>query len=147
MIETALATQMAGLIAPFLPKLIETTTAVGKKAMDTLVGKAGDAAWNKAVDVWNMLRPEVEKEPEVAKAVQDIAGKPNDPRTEALLSWQLEKLTLPPKMLAELQKIFAESKSDIRVITADHGGVAVGGNIRESTITAGYHGSDKKAEQ
>ena len=146
MIEAALAAQLAGFLVPFLPKLMDTAVVAGKKAVESVAGKAGEAAWNKAVSVWNMLRPEVEKEPEVAKAMQDIAGKPNDPRAEALLSWQLEKLTLQPAMLAELQKIIAESKSDISITSADRGGVAIGGNVSGGTITAGYHETGKKSE-
>ena len=93
MIDAALATQLAGLLAPFLPKLLDITAAAGNKTVESIGGKIGDAAWNKAVGVWNIIRPQVEKEPEVAKALQDAASKPNDPRVEALLSWQLEKLT------------------------------------------------------
>jgi hypothetical protein len=142
MIEAALAAQLARLLAPFLPKLMETTATAGKKAVDTLAGKAGEAAYNKAIRVWNMLKQEVEKEPEVAKAIQDVAGKPNDPRAEALLSWQLEKLTLPSGTLAELQKIVTESKSDIRITTADRGGVAIGGDASGNVIIAGSNSTD-----
>jgi thioredoxin-like negative regulator of GroEL len=146
MIEAALAAQLAGLLAPFLPKLMETTAAAGKKAIDTLAGKAGEAAWNKAVSVWNLLRPEVEKEPEVAKAIQDVAQNAEDPDAKVALAWQLKKLTLPPETLAELQKMITESKSDIRITTADRGGVAVGGSVTGGTITAGYHETGKKPE-
>ena len=146
MIEAALAAQLAGLLAPFLPKLLETTAAAGKKAVDTLAGKASEAAWSKAVSVWNMLRPEVEKEPEVAKAIQDVAQNADDPDAKVALAWQLKKLTLTPTTLAEIKKIVAESKSDIRITTADRGGVAVGGDVSGGTITAGYHSTDKKTE-
>jgi hypothetical protein len=97
--------------------------------------------------VWNMLRPEVENEPEVAKAIQDVAQNAVDPDAKVALAWQLKKLTLPLETLAELQKIIAESKSDIRITTADHGSVAVGGSVSGGTITAGYHGTDKMSEQ
>lgn len=139
MIEAALAGQLAGLLAPFLPKLMDTAAAAGKKAVESAAGKAGEAAWNKAISVWNILRPEAEKDPEVAKTIKDIAGKPSDPRTEAILSWQLEKLTLPPAALADIQKIVAESESVTRITSADRGGVAIGGSVSGSTITAGYH--------
>jgi thioredoxin-like negative regulator of GroEL len=147
MIEAALAAQLASLLAPFLPKLMETTTAAGMKALDNLAGKAGEAAWNKAVSVWNMLRPEVEKEPEVAKAIQDVAQNAEDPDAKVALAWQLKKLTLPPATLEEILKIVEESKSDIRITTADRGGVAIGGNVSGGTITAGYHSTDNKSEQ
>ena len=146
MIEAALAGQLAGLLAPFLPKLMDTAAAAGTKVLESVAGKAGEVAWNKAVRVWNILRPEVEKEPEVARAIQDVAQNAEDPDAKAALSWQLKKLTIPPETLAELQKIVAESKSDVRITTADRGGVAVGGSISGGTITAGYHETGKKSE-
>lgn len=147
MIEAALAGQLASLLAPFLPKLMDTAAAASKIAGESVAGKAGEAAWNKALSIWNMLRPDVEKEPEVAKVIKDVACKPNDLRAEALLSWQLERLTIPPATLAELQKIVAESKSDIRITSADRGGVAVGGSVTDGTITAGYHEGSRRSEQ
>ena len=146
MIEAILAGQLAGLLAPFLPKLLDTAAAAGKIAVESVAGKAGEAAWSKAVSVWNILRPEVEKDPEVAKAIQDVAKNAEDPDAKVALSWQLKKLTVPPETLAELQKIVAESKSEIRITTADRGGVAVGGSVSGGTITAGYHETSKKSE-
>jgi hypothetical protein len=145
MIEDALATQLAGLLVPFLPKLLETTAAAGKKAVDTLAGKAGESAWNKAVSVWNMLRPEVEKEPEVAKALQEASKKPNDPRVEAMLSLELEKLTLPPETIATIQKLIAENKSNIQIVSASDHSVSAGGNMIGNTIITGSQNTDKKA--
>jgi len=69
-----------------------------------------------------------------------------DPDAKVALSWQLKKLTLPLETLAELQKIVAESRSEVRITSADRGGVAVGGSVSGSTITAGYHESSKKSE-
>jgi len=147
MIEAALAAQLSSLLAPFLPKLMDTAASAGKKAVESVVGKAGEAAWNKALSVWNMLRPEVEKEPEVAKAIKDVAENAEDPDAKVALAWQLKKLTLPPEVLAGLQKIIAESKSDIRITSADRGGVAVGGSVTGGTITAGYQEGSRKSEQ
>jgi len=146
MIEAALAAQLAGLLAPFLPKLMDTAAAAGTKVLESVAGKAGEAAWNKAVRVWNILRPEVEKEPEVAGAIQDVAQNAEDPDAKVALAWQLKKLTVPRETLAELQKIVAESKSEIRITTADRGGVAIGGSVSGGTITAGYHETSKKSE-
>jgi len=146
MIEAALAGQLAGLFAPFLPKLMDTAAAAGTKFLESAVGKAGESAWGKAVSVWNILWPEAEKDPEVAKAIQDVAKNAEDPDAKVALSWQLKKLTIPPEALAELQKIVAESKSEIRITTADRGSVAVGGSISGGTITTGYHESSKRSE-
>jgi hypothetical protein len=146
MIEAALAAQLAGILAPFLPKLMDTAAVAGKKTVESVAGKAGEAAWNKAVRVWNVLRPEVKKEPEMDRAIQDVAQNAEDPDAKAALSWQLKKLTVSPETLAELQKIVAESKSDVRITSADRGGVSVGGSVSGGTITAGYHATDKKSD-
>ena len=147
MIEAVLAGQLAGLLAPFLPKLMDTAAAAGKKAAESVAGKAGEAAWNKALSIWNMLRPEVEKEPEVAKAIKDVAQNAEDPDAKVALAWQLKKLTLPPEVLSELQKIIAESKGGIHITSADRGGVAVDGSVTGGTITAGYQEGNKGSER
>ena len=143
MIEAALATQLAGLLAPFLPKLMDTTASVGKKAVESVGGRVGEVAWNEAVKVWNILRPEVETKPEVAKAIKDVAQNADDPDAKVALTWQLKKLTLPPATLDELQKIITESKSEVRITTATSGGVAIGGSSSGNTITTNFQGPEK----
>jgi tetratricopeptide (TPR) repeat protein len=132
MIEAELASQIAGLVVPFLPKLID-------KAAETAAGKAGETAWNKALSIWNKLWPEAEKDPEVAKAIKDVAQNAEDPDAKGALAWQLKKLTLPAEVLYELQKIIAEINSGIHITSADHGSVAVGGSVTGSTIIGGIN--------
>jgi thioredoxin-like negative regulator of GroEL len=108
-------------------------------------GKIGEAAWDKAVKVWSILKPEVEKEPEVAKAIQDVAQNAEDPDAKAALSWQLKKLDLPEAAISELQKIISDSRNEIHITTATSGGVAIGGNSSGNIITTNYQGSDRKA--
>jgi hypothetical protein len=111
--------------------------------MKALGGKFAEATWNKAIDLWGKLWPEVNKRPEVAKAIQEVADKGGDPRVEAILSWQLEKVNLPPELLNQIKIILDQNVTGVRIITADRGGVAVGGNAEGCTITAGYHNFDK----
>lgn len=144
MIDAALATQLAGLVAPFLPKLMDITTKAGNKAMESLGERVGEGTWNKAICVWNILRPQVEKEPEVAKVLQDAANKPNDPRVGALISWQLEKLTFSFDTLVELQRLVNESKSEVKIVTAKDGSVAAGENMTNNIIWTNNSSSDKK---
>lgn len=137
MIDAVLASKLASALAPFLPALVGTAVAAGQKAVGSVGGKAGEAAWGKAVSLWDKLRPEVEKEPEVSKAIQDVASRPDDPRAEALLSWNLEKLTLPPEPLEEIQKIIADTRSETRITTATSGSVAIGGDAEGNIIVTG----------
>lgn len=122
------------------------TIAAGKEAaMKALGGKFAEATWNKAADVWKKILPEVEKKPEVAKAIQEVAEKSDDSRAEAMLSWQLEKLDPPYEMLDQIKAILDQKVTGIQIISADRGSVAVGGSIQGSTITADYH-SNKNPE-
>jgi hypothetical protein len=132
MIDALLAQQIAVLLAPFLPGLMKA----GSKAVETAGGKAGEAAWNKAVNLWSKLRPQVEKEPEVAKALQELAEKGDDPRAQAVLSWQLEKLlaALPPETLEEIREIVAEPGHETHITIATGGSIAVGRDASENVM-------------
>ena len=116
------------------------TIAAGKDAaMKALGGKFAEATWNKAADVWKKIWPEIEKKPEIAKAIQEVAEKSNDSRVETILSWQLEKLDPPSETLDQIKFILDQKDTGIRIISADRGSVAVGCSVQGCTITADYH--------
>lgn len=120
------------------------TIAAGKEAaMKALGAKFAEGTWNKAANIWKNIWPELDKKSEVAKAIQEVSEKSNDPRVEAMLSWQLEKLDLPSEALDQIKTLLDQEGSKAQIITADFGGIAVGGNVQGSTITAGYHGYEK----
>jgi hypothetical protein len=104
MIEISLATQLASVLIPFLPKLIEITETSSSKAVESLGGKAGEAAWNRAASAWKLLKPAIGNGTDIARNIEEVAKKGDDRRAEALLSWQLEKLTLQDEALNELKK-------------------------------------------
>jgi hypothetical protein len=140
MVDTALAQQMANALAPALSYLTGATAVVGAAAIKSIGEKIGVNTWNKAESIWKKIWPEVEKKPEIAKAIQEVAEKNNDPRAEALLSWQLEKLDLSSETLAAIHNILAQQKeSRSNIVHAEQGGVAVGGNVQGSTITTSFH--------
>jgi thioredoxin-like negative regulator of GroEL len=144
MTDLGLSQPLAIMLAPALPYLMSKATAAGQKAIDTLTGKLGETAANKVEQVWNKLWPSIEKKPDVVKAMQEVAENPEDTDAKAVLSWQLKKVLadLPPETLDEIKNLIATKGSDIRNITATHGGVSVGGNIQGSTVTTSYHGTE-----
>jgi hypothetical protein len=148
MIDALLVQQLTTLLAPVLPKLMEITATVGKKTLDTASEKVGEASWNKAVNTWNKLWPWVEKKPEVAGVLQDVAKREDDPRAEAILSWQLENVLadLPPETLSEIRNIVAEKVSETRVIAASSASVVIGGNASGNLIVTNLQSADKKQE-
>jgi hypothetical protein len=145
-LETALAQQLAGLLAPALPFLAgPTATALKDAAGKAAGGKLGEAAWDKAVKVWEKLLPQVEREPEVSKAIKEVAEKGDDPRAEAILSWELEKLlkALPDETLKEIKGIL-EAKTEGGAAIAIDRGVAIGGNASDNVIITGDRSFVKK---
>jgi hypothetical protein len=115
MIEAApLVQQLAPILAPALPYLLKYTAAGKDAAKKALGDKFVEDTWNKATAIWKILKPEVEKKPEVANELEEVAQKPNDPRAETILSWQIEKIlkAMPLDKLKEIQGIVGESKSE-----------------------------------
>lgn len=134
-VEAELAKEAAALLAPFLSRLMGTASAGAMKAASK---KAGEAAWDRAARLWYKLWPQVEKEPKVAKALQEVAETGDDPQeVEAVISFNLKKIMkdLPPETLAEIQNIFAESNSETRVAASGDRSVAVGGDSTAPIIT------------
>jgi len=122
--------------------------AAGQKAAEAAKSKLGEDVWNKAKQIWDKLRPEVEKKPEAAGALKEVAENAEDELAKAALPRDLKKLLegMPPETVDQLRSIVSEVKSETRITTADRGGVAVGGNVSGGTITAGYHSYEKKPE-
>ncbi len=149
MIEAALVQQLSSLLAPALPYLMGSAVVAGKKAAEIVGGKISEEAWNKAQKVWDKLSPWVYKKPEVTKALKEVANNADDPIYTNALALPLKKLLeeMPPETVNEIKNIIvSQTKSESRVTKADHGGVAIGGNMSGGIINAGYHSSNKKPE-
>jgi hypothetical protein len=147
-VETALAQQLAVLLIPALPYLMRPAAAAGQKAVEAVGGKIGEDAWNKAKEVWSRLKPWADKKPEVASTLKEVAD--GDPLAKDALARDLKRLleSMPEETVNEIRSIvISKTKSESRVTKADHGGIAVGGDVSDSTIIAGYHRNEKKFEQ
>lgn len=147
-VEAAFAQQLAGLLTPALPYLIGPAAAAGQKAIEAVGGKIGEDAWNRAKDVWGKLKPWADKKPEVSSTLKEVAD--GDPLAKDALPRDLKRLleSMPDETVNEIRSIvISKTKRESRVTIADHGGIAIGGDVSGGTINAGYHRYDKKTEQ
>jgi len=149
MIDSGLVQQAATLLTPLLPYLMSPTVAAGKDAaVKSLGGKFVEAVWNKASATWEKFRPEVEKKPEVAQALSEVAENIDDTDSKAVLAWQLKKVmaNMPPETIDEIRSIIDEKGSETRITTASNGGVAIGGDASGNIIIGGGY-SHQRIEQ
>ena len=141
MIEATFIQQLTSMLGPALPYLIGVGAIAGQKAVEAVGGKIGEDSLAKAKTVWSKIWPLAEKKPLVVEALKEVAEKPDDPRAEAMLSLQLEKLLADalPETIEEIKSMVGEPKggTEVRIVTATNGGVAVGGNVSGGTIITG----------
>jgi len=145
-VEAVFAQQLAGLIAPALPYLIGPAAAAGHKAAETVGTKIGEDTWNRAKEVWGKLRPWADKKPEVATSLKEAAE--GDPLARDALAKDLKRLleSMPDETVNEIREIIvSQTKNELRIVTADRGGIAIGGDAT-GPITGGYHSYDKMPE-
>jgi formylglycine-generating enzyme required for sulfatase activity len=93
-----LAAEIAKFLAPFLPYLIMASEAAAKEAGK----KFGEVAWNKAVTLWEKLKPKVEEKPLLKEATEKVARKPEDKRVVDNLEFELEEVFNEDVQFAEI---------------------------------------------
>lgn len=147
-----LAKEVADVIAPVIPFLVQTTE---KVAAGEVVKRVGVAAWEQAQSIWKKLKPKIEEKPMLKETVQDVAQDPENEDAQASLRYQLIKLLKEDITLAtELEKILQTHKQvhqfgkyNLNIDTAKDLAIGdgaqvvkteVGGNVYNSPIaTAG----------
>ncbi|NYT09533.1 MAG: CHAT domain-containing protein [Methanosarcinales archaeon] len=141
-----LAREVATLLAPFLHRLVGTDDTAAVKANDN---KIGEDYGVRAARLWYKLRPWVEKKPDLAIAIQQLAkARGHMEEKKAELSFYLEKImkNLPLETIAEIRNIVAEAKSDT-LFFSDTSSVAVGGSVSgNNLITTGDQSSAKTSD-
>ena len=143
----ALAQQLSPIITPYLPHLLKGAKTLGKEALEKLGEKASEAGWNLAYKVWEKLDPIVKSKQEVADRLNEAAEKPDDPRSETLVSWELEKVlsALQPNEITEIQNILTKTKTETRTtIASGERSVAVGGDAPGATFITGDQNKPKR---
>src|SRR5215208_2057597 len=131
----ALASSVTTVLVPLLPYLLK---AVEKAAEEPGKAVAGQS-WEWAKSLWTKLQPKVEANPAALVAAQDVAETPEDKDLQAVLRVQLKKLLTEDQSLAEEVSRWLEQgkASGINVSASGERSVAIGGNVKGSTIVTG----------
>jgi hypothetical protein len=123
-----LAATVATTLAPFTPFLINSGKAGGKKLVDILAEKGGDAAWNNAQTIWHKLYHHYGNDPEVISAATIVSAKPEDESRQMMFAEVVGiRLKDNPQLAEELfymiggqqtiQQVIAERGSWVEDIT------------------------------
>jgi len=128
---TVLVQTITALLAPALPYLL--------KAGESAAEKIGEDAWEKAKTLWGKLSAKIKAKPSALEAIEDIAQAPADEDAQAALRLQLKKLLAEDTGLAkELEQLIsAWQKRGNMAMAAGERSVAVGGDVKGSTIITG----------
>lgn len=107
-------------LAPFAPFLVDIGKASGKKFLEAIAEKGGEAAWDKAQAVWNSLKPKFKKDAEIQIAAQMVALKPEDEARQSVWAEVLTaRLKEDPELAQELFDLLGRQETIQRVM-ADH---------------------------
>jgi hypothetical protein len=129
----SLATETAQALAPALPALIF----IGTESAKAVVKKTTDAALNAEKKLWDKLRPHAPEGSALAKAAQDVAAHPDNPRPVQTLEWELEKLfQANPQLAQEIEHVVKQIAVQQNTVTVSGAGaVGIGGSASGNAIT------------
>jgi hypothetical protein len=131
----ALASSVTTALVPLLPYLVKA----GEKAAEETGKTVAGQSWEWTKSLWTKLKPKVEGKPAALEAAQDVAQSPGDEDLQAALRVQLEKLLTEDQSLAEEVTRWLEQgkEAGINVSATGERGVAIGGDVKSSTIVTG----------
>ncbi len=138
---TALVHDITVSLVPLLPYLLKAGEAAAEEAGKNLAG----AAWDQVKELWAMLRPRVESRPAALEAARDAAMAPKDDDAQATLRFQLKKLFSEDENFAQTVQDWWErtSLASINVSSMGVRNVAIGGDVKKSTVITGDQNSIK----
>ena len=95
--------------------------------------------WEWAKSLWTKLKPKVEAKPGALETAHDAAQAPEDPDAQAAFRQLLKKLLTEDQSLAEEVSRWLEQgkAAGINVSAVGERSVAIGGNVKSSTIVTG----------
>ena len=131
----ALANSVTTALLPLLPYLIKA----GEKAAEETGKAVAGQSWEWTKSLWTKLKPKVEAKEAALEAAHDVAQSPGDEDAQAAFRQQLKKLLAEDQSLAEEVSCWLEQgkTAAINVSAAGERSVAIGGNVKGSTIVTG----------
>jgi hypothetical protein len=112
-----LATDVIVFLTPFFPYLVLGGEAAAKEAGK----KLGEAAWTKAMSLWDKIRSLGRDNAKLSKTIELLAEDPGDEDTQFILAKSLAKqLESSPELATDLISIIKDDKA-VQVILVEHG--------------------------
>jgi len=132
---TALASSLTTILVPLLPYLLKAGETAAEETGKAVAGQS----WEWAKSLWTKLQPKVEAKPGAVEVAQDAALAPEDQDAQAAFRQQLKKLLTEDQSLAEeVSRWLDQGKAaGINVTAAGERSVAIGGDVKGSTIVTG----------
>ena len=130
-----LASSLTTALVPLLPYLLKA----GEKAAEETGKTVGGQSLEWAKSLWAKLKPKVDAKSAALEATQDAAQTPDDEDAHAALRVQLEKLLAEDQTFAdEVSHWLQQGKAEGNTVTASgERSVAIGGDVKDSTIVTG----------
>lgn len=131
----ALASSLTTILGPLLPYLLKAGENVAEETGKAIAGQSWE--WTKSL--WTKLKPKVEAKEAALEAAQDAAQMPDNADAQGALRLQLFKLLTEDQSLAEeVSRLLEQGKAaGINVSVSGERGVAIGGDVKGSTIITG----------
>ncbi len=131
----ALANSVTTALVPLLPYLVKA----GEKAAEETGKAVAGQSWEWTKSLWTKLKPKVEAKEAALEAAHDVARAPEDEDAQAAFRQQLKKLLTEDQSLAEEVSRWLEQgkAAGINVSAGGERSVAIGGNVKGSTIVTG----------
>lgn len=131
----ALASSVTTALVPLLPYLLKA----GEKAAEETGKTVAGQSWEWAKSLWTKLRPKIEAKEAALEAAQGVAQEPEDQYAQAAFRQQLKKLLTEDQSLAEeVSRWLDQGKAaGVNVSAIGERSVAIGGNVKGSTIVTG----------
>jgi hypothetical protein len=132
----ALASTVVTWLAPTLPYIISGS----EEAVKSFGEKLGEGAFEKAKELYHLLRPSIENKPAAQEALIDASKAPTDKVALSALEMQLRKiLTEDPELASRLQSLVTDNSAVGNVIAAHGSRSIAAGTVSNSTLIAGDH--------
>ena len=131
----ALAGSVTTVLAPLLPYLLKAGETAAEETGKAVAGRS----WEWAKSLWTRLKPKVEAKPGALEVAQDAAQDPKDQDAQAAFRRLLKKLLTEDQSLAEevIRWLEQGKAAGITVTAAGERSVAIGGNVKGSTLITG----------